>query len=164
MISTISQSSSKMRRIRQEMAELSKKLSFLTRPSLRGDTGIFSKKYFSQNYPQNIEIDSVFNADSESDISFELNRSFLTKYCLEKVSKCTKTASRKQIAQICLGWPVVLGFSKKRFVRIILPCTHSRITALSHALFEVHITLGLKFEVLHIYSHLHIILWRNFPT
>jgi hypothetical protein len=33
-----------MRRIRQEMAELSKKLSFLTRPSLRGGTGIFFKK------------------------------------------------------------------------------------------------------------------------
>ena len=81
----MSRSSSKMRRIRQEMAELSKKFSFLTRPSLSGDTGIFSKKYFSQNYPQNIEIDSVFNADSESDISFELNRSFLTKYCLKKV-------------------------------------------------------------------------------
>ena len=97
-VSSISRSSSKMRMIHQEMAELSKKLSFLTRPSLRGNTGIFSKKYFSQNYPQHIEIDSVFNADSESDISFELNRSFLTKYCLKKVSKCTKTASRKQIA------------------------------------------------------------------
>ena len=43
-VSSISRSSSKMRRIRQEMAELSKKLSFLTRPSLRGSTGIFQKK------------------------------------------------------------------------------------------------------------------------
>ena len=43
-VSSISRSSSKMRRIRQEMAELSKKLSFLIRPSLRGSTGIFSKK------------------------------------------------------------------------------------------------------------------------
>ena len=58
----------------------------------------FFKKCFSQNYPQHIQIDSVFNADSESDISFERNRSFRTKYCLKKVSKCTKTASRKQIA------------------------------------------------------------------
>ena len=46
MISLISQSSSKMRRIRQEMDELSKKLSFLTIPSLRGSTGIFQKKIF----------------------------------------------------------------------------------------------------------------------
>ena len=79
-----------MRRIRQEMAELSKKLSLLTKPSLRGDTGIFSKKYFSQNYPQHIKIDSVFNADSESDISFELNRSFLTKHCLKKSQNAQK--------------------------------------------------------------------------
>ena len=45
-VSSISRSSSKMRRIREEMAELSKKLSFLRRPSLRGDTGIFSKNFF----------------------------------------------------------------------------------------------------------------------
>ena len=45
---SISRSSSKMRRIRQEMAELSKKLSFLIRPSLRGSTGIFEKKKFSE--------------------------------------------------------------------------------------------------------------------
>ena len=32
---------------------------------------LFFKKFFSQNYPQNIQIDSVFNADSESDVSFE---------------------------------------------------------------------------------------------
>ena len=55
MISSISRSSSKMRRIRQEMVELSKKLSFLTRPPLRRGTGIFfQKKYFSQNYSQHI--------------------------------------------------------------------------------------------------------------
>ena len=90
-----------MRMIRQEMTELSKKLSSLTRPSLRGGggTGIFfQKKYFSQNYLKHISIDSVFKADSEYDISFEPNRSFLTKHCLKKVSKCTKTVSRKQIA------------------------------------------------------------------
>jgi len=98
-VSSISRSSSKMRMIRQEMTELSKKLSSLTRPSLRGGTGIFfQKKYFSQNYLKHIWIDSVFNADSEYDIRFEPNRSFLTKHCLKKVSKCTKTVSRKQIA------------------------------------------------------------------
>jgi hypothetical protein len=43
-VSSISRLSSKMRMIGQEMAELSKKLSLLTRPSLRGGTGIFSKK------------------------------------------------------------------------------------------------------------------------
>ena len=81
------------------MAELSKKLSFLTRPSLRGGyRDFFRKKCFFQNYLKHISIDSVFNADSEYDISFEPNRSFLTKYCLKKVLKCTKTASRKQIA------------------------------------------------------------------
>ena len=47
-VSSISRSCSKMRMIRQEIAELSKKLSLLTRPSLRGSTGIFfQKKYFS---------------------------------------------------------------------------------------------------------------------
>jgi glucan phosphoethanolaminetransferase (alkaline phosphatase superfamily) len=46
MVSSISPSSSKMRIIRQEMAELSTKLLLLTRPSLRGTTGIFSKKIF----------------------------------------------------------------------------------------------------------------------
>ena len=81
------------------MVELSKKLSLLTRPSLRGGTGFFfQKKYFSQNYLKHISIDSVFNADSEYDISFEPNRSFLTKICLNKVSKCTKTVSRDQCA------------------------------------------------------------------
>ena len=65
-----------MRRIRREMAELSKKLSFLIRPSLRGSTGIFQKKnFFSQNYPHHTQIDTVFNTDSESDISFERKRS-----------------------------------------------------------------------------------------
>jgi hypothetical protein len=88
-----------MRMTRQEMTELEKKLSSLTRPSLRGDTGIFfQKKYFSQNYLKHKSVDSVFNADSEYDTGFEPNRSFLTKYCLEKVSKCTKTVSRNQIA------------------------------------------------------------------
>ncbi len=43
-VSSISRSSSKMRRIPQEMAELSKKLSLLTRPSLRGGTGFFFQK------------------------------------------------------------------------------------------------------------------------
>ena len=63
-----------------------------------GGTGIcFQKKKFSQNYLKHIWIDSVFNADSEYDISFEPNRSFLTKHCLKKVSKCTKTVSRNHI-------------------------------------------------------------------
>jgi len=81
----------KMRRIRQEMAELSKKLSLLTKPSLRGGTRIFfQKKSFSQNYLKNIAIDSVFNADSESDIRFEPNRSFLTKHCLKRSQNAQK--------------------------------------------------------------------------
>ena len=70
-----------MRMIRREMAELLKKLSLLTRPSLRGSTGIFfQKKFFSENYLKHISIDSVFNADSEYDISFEPNCTFLTKF------------------------------------------------------------------------------------
>ena len=48
-VSSISGSSSKMRRIRQEMAELSKKLSLLTRTIPEGGTGIFSKNFFSQH-------------------------------------------------------------------------------------------------------------------
>ena len=59
--------------------------------------GFFQKKYFSQNYLKHIWIDSVFKADSEYDISFESNRSLLTKHCLKKVSKCAKTVSRNQI-------------------------------------------------------------------
>ena len=96
MISWISRTSSKMRRICQEMVELSKKLSFLTRPSLRRGTGIcFSKKHFSQNYSQHIWIESVFNADSESDTSFELNRSFLTKHRLKKGLEMHKNCIQK---------------------------------------------------------------------
>ena len=45
-VSSISRSSSKMRRIRQEMAELSKTLSLLTRPPLRMVQGFFQKKIF----------------------------------------------------------------------------------------------------------------------
>ena len=63
-----------------------------------GYRDFFQKKKFSQNYLKHIWIDSVFNADSEYDISFEPNRSFLTKHCLKKVSKCRKTVSRNQIA------------------------------------------------------------------
>ena len=44
-VSSIFRSSSKMRRIRQEMAELSKKLSLLTRPSLSGGTRMYLKKF-----------------------------------------------------------------------------------------------------------------------
>ena len=48
MVSAISRSSSKMRMIREEMDELSKKLSLLTEPSLRGGgTGFFQKQIFS---------------------------------------------------------------------------------------------------------------------
>ena len=74
------------------MAELSKNLSFLIRPSLRGREYRHLKKktFFSQNYSQHIKIDSVFDADSESGISFEQNRSFLTKHRLKKVSNAQK--------------------------------------------------------------------------
>ena len=58
----------------------------------------FKKKRFSQNYLKHIWIDSVFKADSEYDISFEPNRSLLTKSYLNKVSKWTKTVSRDQCA------------------------------------------------------------------
>jgi hypothetical protein len=89
-----------MRMIRQEMAELSKKLSLLTRSSLTGGgTGIFSKTKFFLRIIHNIyKSIHFFDADAESDLSFEPNRSFLTKHCLKKVPKCTKTASRNQIA------------------------------------------------------------------
>ena len=50
----------------------------------------FQKKYFSPNYLKHIWIHSVFNADSEYDISFEPNRSFLTKSCLKKVLNTQK--------------------------------------------------------------------------
>jgi hypothetical protein len=54
-VSSISRSSSKMRMIRQKMTELSKKLSSLTRPSLRGGVqGFCQKKNFSQNYSKHI--------------------------------------------------------------------------------------------------------------
>ncbi len=87
-----------MRMIRQEMADLLKKLSILTRPSLRGSTGIFfQKKVFSQNYLSHTGIDSVFNADSEYDIGFEPNRSFLTKSCLKKVSNTQKLYSETNV-------------------------------------------------------------------
>ena len=72
----------------------------------------FQKNVFSQSDLKHGWIHSVCKADSESDISFETNRSFLTKHRLKKVSKCAKTASRNQIAQICLRWPVVLRFLK----------------------------------------------------
>ena len=97
-VSSISRSSSKMRMIRQEMAELLKKLSLSTRPSLRGSTGIFfQKKYFSQNYLKHTWIDSVFRADSEYDIGFEPNRSFLTKSCLEKAPNTQKLYSETNV-------------------------------------------------------------------
>ena len=50
----------------------------------------FKKKILSQNYLKYIWIDSVFNADSEYDISFELNRSFLTKNWLKKPQNAQK--------------------------------------------------------------------------
>ena len=97
-VSSISRSSSKMRMIRQGLAELSKKLSLLTRPSLRGSTGIFfQKKTFSQNYLKHTWIDSVFSADSEYDITFEPNLSFLTKSYLKKVSNTQKLYSESNV-------------------------------------------------------------------
>ena len=53
-----------------------------------GYRDFFSQKLFSQNYLKHIWIDSVFNVDSEYNISFEPNSSFLTKHCLKKVSNC----------------------------------------------------------------------------
>ena len=76
-----------MRRIRQEMTELSKKLSSIPEDRY---SDFFQKKYFSQNYLKHISIDSVFNADSEYDIGFEPNRSFLTKSCLKKPKNAQK--------------------------------------------------------------------------
>ena len=43
------------------------------------------------------------------------------------------------------------GVPPKRLARIILPYTHSRMTDLSHALFEVRITLGLKSRFSHLF-------------
>jgi hypothetical protein len=96
-VSSTSRSSSKMRMIRREMAELSKKLSLFTRPSLRRGTGIFfQKKYFFQNYLKHIWIDSVFRADSEYDISFESNRSFcvLKKWVHSRIGQCVRPSGR----------------------------------------------------------------------
>jgi hypothetical protein len=102
-VSAISRSSSKMRMIRQELAELLKKLSLLTRSSLRRSTGIFfKKKFFSQNYLKHIWINSVFNADSDYDISFEPNCSFLTKSCLKM----------SQIHKNCIPRPMCLDMSQ----------------------------------------------------
>ena len=76
-----------------------------------GGTGFFfQKNYFSQNYLKHIWIDSVFKADSEYYISFESNCSFLTKSCLKKVSKCTKTVSWDQSAEICDMSQMTSGF------------------------------------------------------
>ena len=52
-VSSISRSSSKVRRVRQEMAELSKKLSLLTRHSWAGVQGFF-KKTFSELFTAGI--------------------------------------------------------------------------------------------------------------
>ena len=62
-----------------------------------GYRDFFQKKYFSQNYLKHIWIDSVFNADSEYDISFEPNRSFLTKICPKKVSNRQKLYSETNV-------------------------------------------------------------------
>jgi hypothetical protein len=57
--------------IRQEMTELSKKLSSLTTIPEGEYRDFFQKQIFSHNYLKHISIDSVFNADSGYDISFE---------------------------------------------------------------------------------------------
>ena len=57
---------------------------------------MFLKKTFSELFTARINRLS-FNADSECDISFESNRSFLTKHRLKRVTKCTKAVSRNQI-------------------------------------------------------------------
>jgi len=63
----------------------------------------FQKKYFSQNYLKHIWIDSVFNADSEYDIGFEPNRSFLTKSCLNKVSNAQKLYPETSVSRYVSG-------------------------------------------------------------
>ena len=55
-----------------------------------GGTGTFQKKNFSQTNLKHRWVGSVFNADSEYDISFESNRSFLTKNCLKKPQNAQK--------------------------------------------------------------------------
>jgi hypothetical protein len=79
-----------MRMIRQEMAELLKKLSLLIRPSLRSTGIFFQKNYFSQNYLKHIRIDSVFKANSKYHISFESNRSFSNQKLPKKRSQIHK--------------------------------------------------------------------------
>ena len=76
--------------IRQEMAELLKKLSLLTQPSLRGSTGIFSKKEIFSELFKTYMNRLNFNVDSEYDISFEPNRGFLTKHCLKQSQNAQK--------------------------------------------------------------------------
>jgi hypothetical protein len=76
-----------------------------------GGTGIFfQKKYFSQNYLKHIWIDSVFKADSEYDIRFESNRSFLTKSCLKKVSNTQKLCPETNVPRYVSGDWLFGGF------------------------------------------------------
>ena len=56
---------------------------------------MFLKYTFSELFTARINRFS-FNADSEYDISFEPNRSFLTKHRLKRITKCTKAVSRNQ--------------------------------------------------------------------
>ena len=76
-----------------------------------GYRDFFQKTIFSQNYSKHIWIDSVFRADSEYNISFESNRSFLTKSCLKKVSNTQKLYPETNVSR-CLRWLVVLGFPR----------------------------------------------------
>ena len=64
----------------------------------RGGYKDFSKKILFSELFTTYKNRYNFYADSESDISFEPNRSFLTKHRLKKVLKCIKTASRNRIA------------------------------------------------------------------
>jgi hypothetical protein len=87
-----------MRMICQEMTELSKKIVIIDPTIPEGEyRDFFQNKYFSQNYFKHTSIDSVFNADSEYDISFESNRSFITKSCLRKVSNTQKVYSETNV-------------------------------------------------------------------
>ena len=55
-----------------------------------GYRDFFQKKIFSQNYLKHIWIDSIFNADSEYDISFEPNYSFLTNIAWKRSQNAQK--------------------------------------------------------------------------
>ena len=72
-VSSMPRSSSKIRGIREWVI---KKIVIFDQIIPEGEYGDFFRKYFAHNYSKHIQIDSVFHADSESDICFEPNHSF----------------------------------------------------------------------------------------